>query len=323
MSLSRSPSARVLLSAALCALTIGLPAYARAEVVFSTDFESGLPAQITGQGVQIESVQGLAGLGAPGNQFGGNLLRYYTQTLYDTTLTLTDLPSHTYVSLGFLLALIDSWDGTELMEVVVDGQLLFSNWFQLASGDDSSYLAPPGGLLSSGINRGWSAGSWYDRDRALDLSVEPALIDIPHTASTLTVVWRLGAVSGGAAANWQGGMDESWGIDNLRVSVSGATSAAPLAEAGIALLDNAPNPFNPSTRISYRLPDGGAQVALRIYDLSGHMVRTLVDGQRAGGDQAVMWDGRSDDGRIAPGGVYVCRLAAGGFEQARKMILLK
>lgn len=323
MSLRRSLSACGLLSAVAFALAFGLPASPRAQVVFSCDFESGLPPQITGQGVQIEGVQGLAGLGAPGNQFGGNLLRYHTQQLYDTTLSLTDLPPHTHVSLGFLLALIDSWDGTELMEVLVDGQLLFSNWFQLASGDDSSYLAPPGGLLSSGINRGWSAGSWYDRDRALDLSVEPAFIDIPHTASTLTVVWRLGAVSGGAAANWQGEMDESWGIDNLRVSVSGATSAAPLPSAGIALLGNTPNPFNPSTRISYRLAGGGAQVALRIYDLSGRLVRTLVDGQRAGGEQAATWDGRADDGRVAPGGVYVYRLTAGGFEQARKMILLK
>lgn len=323
MSLPRSLPARGLVPAVLLALAVGLPASPHAEVVFSCDFESGLPPQITGQGVQIESVQGLAGLGAPGNQFGGSLLRYHTQTLYDTTLTLTDLPPHTHVSLGFLLALIDSWDGTELMQVVVDGQLLFSNWFQLATGDDSGYLPPPGGLLSAGTNRGWSVGSYYNHDRALDLSLEPAFIAIPHTAATLTVVWRLGAVSGGAAANWQGGTDESWAIDNLAVSVGGATSAAPLPSTGIALLGNAPNPFNPSTRISYVLPESGAQVALRIYDLSGHLVRTLIDGRRAGGEQAATWDGRMDDGRPAPGGIYVYRLASGSFEQARKMVLLK
>jgi len=106
---------------ACTALILGLSAPARAAVVFSTDFESGVPAQLTGQGVQIESVQGLAGLGAPDNQFGGSLLRYYTQTLYDTSLTLTDLPPHTHVSLGFLVALIDS--SRRMRAVKVDDEL--------------------------------------------------------------------------------------------------------------------------------------------------------------------------------------------------------
>lgn len=296
---------------------------AGAQVVFQTDFESGIPPQLTGLGVRTEGVQGCAGLGAPGYQFGGNLLRYYTQPLHDTTLTLTELPPHTHVSLGFLLALIDSWDGTELMQVEVDGQTLFSHWFQLATGDASDYVAPPGGLLSSGSQLGWSAGSWYGRDRAYDLSLEPAFIDIPHTAGTLTVVFRLGAVSGGAAQNWQGGADESWGIDNLKVTLSGGTSPAPLPLAGAALLGNTPNPFNPSTRIRFTLPAGGAEVELALYDLSGRVVRHLAAGALAGGPHEVTWDGRADDGQAAPGGVYVYRLAGAGIDLSRKLVLLK
>lgn len=300
-----------------------LAAAARAQVVFQSDFESGIPAQLTGQGVQVEGVQGCAGLGAPGNQFAGSLLRYHTQQLYDTTLTLTDLPPHTRVSLGFLLALIDSWDGTELFQVEVDGQTLFSHWFQLASGDGSDYVPPPGGLLSSGHELGWSAGSWYARDRAYDLSLEPAFIDIPHTAGTLTVVFRMGAVSGGAAQNWQGGMDESWAIDNLKVSLGGGASPADLPVAGAALLGNTPNPFNPSTRIRFTLPAGGADVELSLYDLSGRRVRRLAAGALAGGLHEVTWDGRADDGQAAPGGVYVYRLAGAGIDLARKLVLLK
>ncbi len=296
---------------------------ATAQVVFQTDFESGIPAQVTGLGVRLEGVQGYAGLGAPGNQFAGNLLRYHTQQLYDTTLTLTGLPPHTHVSLGFLLALIDSWDGTELMQVEVDGQLLFSHWFQLATGDASDYIAPPGGLLSSGSELGWSAGGWYGRDRAYDLSLEPAFIDIPHTAGTLTVVFRLGAVSGGAAANWQGEMDESWAIDNLKVSVSGGASPAPVPAVDAALLGNTPNPFNPSTRIRFTLPAGGADVELALYDLSGRVVRHLAAGALAGGLHEVAWDGRADDGQAAPGGVYVYRLAGTGIDLSRKLVLLK
>jgi hypothetical protein len=304
-------------------LALGPAATARATTVFSTDFESGIPAQLSGQGVRIESVQGLAGLGATGNQFGGSLLRYYTQTLYDTSLTLTDLPEHTHVSLGFLLGLIDSWDGTELFQVEVDGQLLFSHWFQLATGDASSYVAPVGGLLSSGTQLGWSAGSYFGRDRALDLSLEPAFSDIPHTASTLTVTLKMGAVSGGAAANWQGGTDESWVIDNLFVSVSGGTSAAPLPTAGLALLPNVPNPFNPSTRIVCEVPAGGADISLAVFDLGGRLVRTLASGPHPGGTLAVAWDGRAADGSPAAGGAYVCRLSGAGAVVSRKILLVK
>ena len=70
-----------------------------------------------------------------------------------------------------------------------------------------------------------NGGYWY-RDRAYNLAVEPAFLMIPHTASTLTVVWKLSAVSGSAAQQWQGGDDESWAIDNLHVELSGGTVPA-------------------------------------------------------------------------------------------------
>lgn len=309
--------------ACLLAVAAVLAAPAGAGVVFTSAFEAGLPPQISAPGARIEGVQGLDGLGAAGNQFGGSLLRYHLQILHDTTLTLTDLPPHTHVSLGFLLALIDSWDGTELFQVTVDGAEVFSHWFSLATADNSSYVAPPGGLLGSGTNRGWSSGSYYNHDRALDLSVEPAFLDLPHTGSTLTVVWKLGAVSGGAASNWQGGTDESWAIDNLTVSISDAASPASLPTAGFVLRGNAPNPFNPSTRIFYELPTGGARVTLGIYDPLGRLVRTLVDGGRPEGPQSAVWDGRTDRGLAAPAGVYSYRLTGSGIDEARKMVLLK
>lgn len=199
------------------------PLVAGAQVVFSTDFESGLPAEFTAPNCVIEPVQGYAGLGPVGNQFGGSFLRYTAQTLADTKLTLTGLPAHDYLTIGFLFAAIDSWDGTELFRVSVDGNLLFSHWFQLATGDASSYSAPAGGLLSSGSNLGFSAGSYFGRDRAYNMAVEPAFITIPHTASTLEIVWNMGAISGPAANQWQGGADESWALDNVSVEVSEST----------------------------------------------------------------------------------------------------
>jgi hypothetical protein len=196
---------------------------AGAQTVFYTDFESGLPPEMSAPGSVIDGVQGYAGLGPLGNKFAGNFLHYTSITLFDTKLTLTGLPAHTQVSLGFLLGVIDSWDGTELFQVEVDGNLLFNHWFQLATGDASSYPAPAGALLSSGTNLGFTGGGYYQHDRAYNLGVEPAFMLIPHTASTLTVVWKLSAVSGPAAQQWQGGTDESWAIENVHVEVSGGS----------------------------------------------------------------------------------------------------
>ena len=89
-------------------------------------------------------------------------------------------------SVKFLLGLIDSWDGTELMQISVDGVMKFNHWFQLATGDTTDYFpAPPGAILRMGSNLGFSAGSYYGRDRAYDLGVEPAFLDIPHTADSV------------------------------------------------------------------------------------------------------------------------------------------
>ena len=90
-----------------------------------------------------------------------------------------------------------------------------------------------------------------------------------------------------------------------------------------ALRGNAPNPFNPSTRIYYELPEGGARVILSVVDLAGRQVRTLFEGAQAGGPQVALWDGTTDSGLAAPGGVYVYRLTGGGIDEARKMVLLK
>jgi hypothetical protein len=207
------------LSAIAVSVLLVLPGAALAQVVFSTDFESGLPPEFSAPNSVIEGVQGYAGLGAAGNQFGGSFLRYTSQSLADTKLTLTGLPAHDHVTIGFLLALIDSWDGTELFQIAVDGNPVFSHWFQLATGDASSYVAPAGGLLSSGTNLGFSNGSYWGRDRAYDMSVDPAFVMIPHTAGTLEIVWSMSAISGPAAAQWQGGTDESWAIENVEVEI--------------------------------------------------------------------------------------------------------
>jgi len=91
---------------------------------------------------------------------------------------------------------------------------------------------------------------------------------------------------------------------------------------GFALLQNYPNPANPTTRITFTLPQK-AHVTLEIYNLLGQRVRTLVDGVREAGSHSVLWDGRDDSDKPLPSGVYLYRLRAGEVVQARKMLLLR
>jgi hypothetical protein len=90
-----------------------------------------------------------------------------------------------------------------------------------------------------------------------------------------------------------------------------------------ALAANVPNPFNPSTRVNYEVPVGGGEMTLRIYDLRGQLVRTLVDGAQPAGRHAAIWDGRDEAGRPLPSGVYVGRLQAGAVVETRAMVLAK
>ena len=89
-----------------------------------------------------------------------------------------------------------------------------------------------------------------------------------------------------------------------------------------SLLPNFPNPFNPSTWIRYQLPRT-QNVQLIIFNLAGHPVRHLVNGQQSAGTHRVQWDGRNDTGALLPTGIYFYQLRAGEQIQTRRMLFLK
>jgi hypothetical protein len=83
------------------------------------------------------------------------------------------------------------------------------------------------------------------------------------------------------------------------------------------LFQNYPNPFNPTTTISFRLPEA-ANVELRVYNISGQLVTTLLNEKVMAGAHEVVWDA-SDNAS----GVYYYRLVTDLFSESRKMVLLK
>lgn len=102
---------------------------------------------------------------------------------------------------------------------------------------------------------------------------------------------------------------------------TGAGGGTPIPEVAY-LSQNVPNPFNPVTTISFGLALRCA-VSLGIYDVSGKLVRVLVDGERPAGHYQEEWDGRDGRGVPVSSGVYFYRLKTPGFDEARKMVLLK
>ncbi|MCC6963892.1 MAG: T9SS type A sorting domain-containing protein [candidate division Zixibacteria bacterium] len=100
------------------------------------------------------------------------------------------------------------------------------------------------------------------------------------------------------------------------------TIAAEAAAGTCVVYQNSPNPFNPDTKIAYSLPKASA-VSVRIYNVMGQAVRTLVDGAQTAGYHEVIWNGRDESGNLAASGVYFYRFETDGFAKTVKMTLMK
>jgi hypothetical protein len=108
------------------------------------------------------------------------------------------------------------------------------------------------------------------------------------------------------------------------VSTAVAESGPPVV-GHASLGRNAPNPFNPSTRIAYTIPQGPSvfPVRLNIYDLSGRLVRVLVDRPGAGGTHHAIWDGTDSNGRPVASGVYFYQLRWKTDRETKRLMLLR
>jgi len=83
-----------------------------------------------------------------------------------------------------------------------------------------------------------------------------------------------------------------------------------------------PNPFRSHSQISYALPST-ANVSLRVYDVTGRTVRTLVSGSQKPGNYSASWDARDSYGKQVPYGVYIYRLDTPGFRSVKKAIVTR
>jgi uncharacterized lipoprotein YddW (UPF0748 family) len=106
-----------------------------------------------------------------------------------------------------------------------------------------------------------------------------------------------------------------------------STVSVVVAEAGQQILkfelyQNYPNPFNFETTIEFEIPFD-SWVSVKIYDILGREIKTLVSGFKSAGRHKVIWDGRDEQGGYISSGVYFCRMTAGSFSKTIKIVLTK
>lgn len=116
------------------------------------------------------------------------------------------------------------------------------------------------------------------------------------------------------------------GVDDFTVAAVFGLSGAP--DDGLSvrfvtdLAQNAPNPFNPQTEIRFNLGQAGP-VSLKVFDVSGRLVKSLANGRLPAGEHRLIWDGTDHDGRAVATGVYFYRLLAEGKTFGKRMVLVK
>ena len=130
--------------------------------------------------------------------------------------------------------------------------------------------------------------------------------------------------------------DFNWdGVVNISDSILFQSGMGASCESGVSgvnasqiprqcrLYASYPNPFNPLATIPFNLPDS-RKVSLKIFDISGRLVKTLISGRMVGaGRNEVVWQGRDDSGKLVATGVYFYRLEADDFSETMRMTLLK
>ncbi len=191
-----------------------------------------------------------------------------------------------------------------------------------AGGNDGLQVVYNGAFLEEGMAIQISAGSqvpWLDYDPLSGLvgSGETVNIDVFFDSTGLA----LDTYNATLTFSSNDG-DEPSLVIPVAMTVGDGTTPVGDTPVAFGLQGAVPNPFNPQTMIHYSLPVSG-HVDLRLYDIQGRLVRSLVDGIRSSGANQARWDGRDDSGRSVASGTYFARLRSGGEATVKSMVLVR
>ncbi|MFQ5599497.1 MAG: CARDB domain-containing protein [Candidatus Krumholzibacteriia bacterium] len=167
------------------------------------------------------------------------------------------------------------------------------------------------GFAGFGVERRRAARTTWERANSIPSRDEPGYSDYAYLDESVVpgVEYEYRILGHGPGSD-----EQVLGVLSVRFS--------PPVPTALALYPNAPNPFNPVTRIRVAVPER-QRVAVRIFDASGRFVAVLWNGPMEAGRHTLTWDGRDSQGRAATSGIYFCRMTAEDFQQTRKLVLLQ
>lgn len=279
--------------------TVYLP-HAVAVTAFATNFDGGATTGWTGTwalGAPGAGSTAWAMTDSPTGNYAASTTKYCTMS---AGADLSGLVSGT-VSWQAKWTLEANYDGVQLQVSVGGGA-----WTPVATS-----RTQPG----SGIGVQTSGQPWYEGTQAAWVTES---VDLGPWLGQANVRFQF-LLRSDTSQQYDGYWFDQFAIEGAAVVPFSGTGDLPPATrlAGVQ-----PNPFNPSTTVHFELAHA-AKTLVRVYDLSGRLVRTLVDGPCAAGPQEVLWDGRDGGGQPAASGVYLVRLSADGVEQSTKASLVK
>ncbi|MCS5652275.1 MAG: T9SS type A sorting domain-containing protein, partial [Candidatus Marinimicrobia bacterium] len=278
------------------------------------------------------------------DQDGGGHDGLLTNTVLQISIITDDWPTET------------SWDlytsSGEYIDGIVQGDLQWTNtetsWdVELQPGDyvftiydaygdgicclyglGSYTLHLDGSLIASGGEFGSSESVHFSSGGSEWLSIDPSSGVVAADAS-IDIMLNVDA-SSLEADNYNSEIfiisndpDNGYVTIPLSVTVNGMSSEDDaLLPEEFALHQNYPNPFNPVTTLRYDLPEN-SMVSIKVYDMLGREVRTLVNQVQDAGFKSIIWDATNDYGKSISAGIYLYQIQAGDFIQTEKMVLLK
>ena len=232
-----------------------------------------------------------------------------------------------------------SYGGTTTLDALAP----FSSMGPRRDGVRKPDLSAPGQGIMSSKSADYAAGTNGIATDGFHVLLSGTSMSAPHVTGTVALLLGRAAWTGqGPSAvrdrlrattredSYTGVVpNDAWGFGKLDVTaavlgptITAAEVGAPLSSPRFALAPNAPNPFNPSTKIRFVLTTPG-RATLRIYSPGGRLIRTLVSGHLISGPHEATWNGQDDAGRPVSTGIYLYELTAGDSRQTRKMTLVK
>jgi N-acetylmuramoyl-L-alanine amidase len=162
---------------------------------------------------------------------------------------------------------------------------------------------------------GWRQVSWDMTAGGTGTWIGDGKLDGTLRFDSIQLTYNPGSASAGTIY-----FDDLRLLQKIAVAVDEPAATSPSV---FVLHQNYPNPFNPETTIRYQIAGNRYHVVLAIYDVTGKIVKTLVDAEQPAGDYTIHWDGKNAEGVPVASGTYIYKLTAGELAQTKRMTLVR